>query len=178
MITNHVAIDFNVVILGFYHDCDELGGFKPHRVVKGVHLLLLSSFLDFISVQNCVLVDLGEDLSDSFQAQRHCNHVDFVKARVVKLNEPSHLAYLRRLIDGLDINADAQRVVRVLREVAIEVPDPLLHAIATSPMIDELFQLLKVHERDVVEMAERLPFEDHRLRDATLATSLRVWWME
>ena len=45
-------------------------------------------------------------------------------------------------------------------------------------MIDELLQLLVIHERNVVNVAERLPFQDHRLWDATLTTTLRVWRME
>ena len=45
-------------------------------------------------------------------------------------------------------------------------------------MINELLKLLKVHERDVVEMSENLAFKHDRLRDAALAATLRIGRME
>ena len=45
-------------------------------------------------------------------------------------------------------------------------------------MINELLKLLKVHERDVVEMPENLASKDDRLWNAALAATLWIGWME
>ena len=44
-------------------------------------------------------------------------------------------------------------------------------------MINELLKLLKVHEGNVVKMAEHLAFENDRLWDAALAATLWKRWM-
>ena len=53
----------------------------------------------------------------------------------------------------------------------------LLHARATTPMIDKLLQLLKVHERNVVYVTIFLPVQNDRAWDASVTATLRVGWM-
>ena len=88
-------------------------------MIKAIHLLIGCSFLDLISRQDSVLIDLSEDLSDSFQAKSACNHVDFVKAGVIKLNESAYFTDLGRVVDRFHIDSDALWVVWILRVVAI-----------------------------------------------------------
>jgi hypothetical protein len=114
----------------------------------------------------------------AFEAQSTGNHVDFVKTRIVKLQESALLTDLRRFVNCLNVDTDAQRIVWVVGEVAVEVSSALFHARATAPEIHELRQLLEIHERDVVKVAENLPFKYHRLGDAALTTALGVWRME
>lgn len=45
-------------------------------------------------------------------------------------------------------------------------------------MVHKFLQLLEIHEGNVVEVAELLSFQDDRLWDASLTTTLGVWWME
>ena len=66
LIADHVAGDIDVVFLWLNDDCDEFGDFKAHRVIEGEHLLLLGGPLQFFRGQDSVLIDLCEDLSNSF----------------------------------------------------------------------------------------------------------------
>ena len=45
-------------------------------------------------------------------------------------------------------------------------------------MIYELLKLLKVHERDIVQVSEDLAIKHNALRNTSVTTSLWVWWME
>ena len=53
----------------------------------------------------------------------------------------------------------------------------LLHARATSPMIDKLLQLLKVHERYIIYMTIFLSIQNYRAWYASMATAPRIRWM-
>ena len=83
LITYHVALYINIVILWLYHHSNKLGHPRANRVLERVHFLALSRFLNFFCCKYCVLINLGKDLSHTFEAQCRGNHVYFMETRVV-----------------------------------------------------------------------------------------------
>ena len=77
-------------------------------------------------------------MADAFEAERVGNHVDFVQAGVVHLDEARHFAHLRWVIDGLDVDAHTKWIVRIFAEVPIQVAAALLRAARTAPVVHEL----------------------------------------
>ena len=146
-------------------------------MIKWIKLLASSRSFDLFCCQNCVLIHLSEDRADSFKSESACNHLYFVIRWIVHLNEAINLADLRWIINGLDIDTNTMRIIRILWEVAIQMCRSLLHARATSPMIDKLLQLLKVHERNIIYMTIFLSIQDDRARYASMATAPRIRWM-
>jgi len=138
-----------------------------------VHLVLflVSRYLsDLLGCQEGVLVYRCKDPADLLETQSFCYAINFLLVRVIKWSDTVDLADLRRLIEGLDVYSHSFRIVRVLRVVAVEPRHALLHAAAlTLPEVDEALHLSKVHEADVVNVAERLSLQHCRLRQAPVA---------
>lgn len=65
LVTDHVAVDFDVVIFGLDNHSHELGYLKVHWVIKREHLLALSSLFDLILSKDGVLVNLCEDCANT-----------------------------------------------------------------------------------------------------------------
>lgn len=119
LVTDHVAVNFDVVSFHRNDHSDEFGNLKSHRVLKTVLLLHLGRFLHLFCCQNGVLVDFGKDLTDAFEPKGTGNHVDLVQAGVFKFDIAIHFADLGWVVDGFDVDSDALRVVWILREVAV-----------------------------------------------------------
>jgi len=137
-------------------------------------LFLVTRYLsDLLGCQEGVLVYRCEDPADLLETQSFCDAINFLLVRVIKWCDTVDLADLGRLIKGLDVYSHSFRVVRVLRVVAIEPRHALLHAAALAlPEIDEALHLSKVHEADVVNVAESLSLQHGRLRQALVAHPL------
>ena len=97
---------------------------------------------------------------------------------VIQFDEAIHLTDLGRFIDCFDVDANAEGIGGTLGVISVQVGHSLFHARAAPPMINELPKLLKLPERDVVDMSESLGLKDDRLRDAALAATLRIRRME
>ena len=69
LVTDHVAVDLDVVILGLDNHSHELGDLKVHWVIKREHLLALSSLFDLILSKDGVLVNLCEDCANTLQTK-------------------------------------------------------------------------------------------------------------
>ena len=115
------------------------------------------------------MIDLREDSTDAFKSECVCDHVDFVQSWVIHLDEAIHFTDLWRVIDALDVDAHAQRVVRILAEVPIQVAASLFSAATPAPVIHELLQLLEIHEADVINVSVFLSIEHYSGGHATIA---------
>lgn len=143
-------------------------------MVELMLILQLRGLTKFTTSQDRLLINLGEHPANPFQAQRISQKVNDASLGVVKFCRSVHVTHLGRLVDGLDIDADALRVVRVFTVVAVEVGDPLLEAALSLPEPNEGRNFLLVLKGNVVDVAVLLPVQNYGWRRALVAHAFWV----
>mmetsp|Transcript_83 Transcript_83/g.159 ORF Transcript_83/g.159 Transcript_83/m.159 type:complete len:268 (-) Transcript_83:921-1724(-) len=118
LVRGHVALDADLVlvrVLGLHHHGHELGDLVAVGVVDDV-LLLEGGRLPQLrgGHEHLVLVQSREDVAHAFEAEGLGDHVGLLAERVLERLDAVDVTDLRRLVDGLDVEADAVGEVRVL----------------------------------------------------------------
>lgn len=157
LIAHHIAFNLRLVLSlpWFDHSC-HIFAYSPFRMLGMLFFILLlhlSCHSYLFSAHEDIMLDWGVYPAYPLNPEWLRNLInDFLLFLIIKDIKFLHITILIRLINRLNIQSYALRVVWILAVVAIEIADSLSHAVISLPLIYKSLNLVEVHKTDKVYM--------------------------